>query len=427
MTLESEAPVPPAVTRYTPPWLFGILILPFGAAVGWAASVPFFLRAQGVSLETIGVLSATAAMPYGIKFLWSPLIDFGRWRKVWYLACSVACAIFLGMVPLVPDPAHHLGLLTVVLTASQAAAATLSSALDGLMAITTHVSKQGRASAAYSAGNVGGTSVFSALGVWLVSHVSPQLAGITVAAAVLLSCIWVFVIVEDREQAQEKRQHGAWETLRKHLLALGKDLWATVKSRQGITGLLICAAPVGCGALTNIFTGMAVAFRADDHVVELSNVIGGGVSFLGAVIGGPIADRMNRRAAYALGGGLTACMALAMFIAPLTPATYLWGTLAYQFMSALAYTAFYAMVLEVVSHGAAVTTKYTLFVAVSNLAINYVTALDGFAPGLRALDHTKAVLLFDALITFAGIGVLGLMVLISRNVKSSAATPSVAA
>lgn len=415
MTLKPDVVPLPEEGRHTPPWLFGILVLPFSAAIGWAASVPFFLRAQGVSLATIGVLSATAAMPHGIKFLWSPLIDFGRWRKVWYLGASVACAILLGMVPLIPNPAHNLGLLTVVLTASQVAAATLASALDALMATTTHVSKQGRASGAYAAGNTGGTSVFSAMGVWLVSHVSPQLAGITIAAAVLLCCIWVFVIVEVREKAEEKPRHGVWTTLGKHFSALGKDLWATVKSRYAITGLIVCALPVGTGALTNIFTGMASAFHASDHVVELSNVLGGGVSFLGALVGGPLADRMNRRVAYALAGGLTACAALAMFLAPMTATTYLWGTLCYQFANAIAYTAFYALVLEIVSHGAAVTTKYTLFVAVSNLAINYVTALDGFAPGLGFMDHTKAVVLFDVLITCVGIALFGLMVFIDRR------------
>ena len=52
------------------------------------------------------------------------------------------------------------------------------------------------------------------------------------------------------------------------------------------------------------------------------------------------------------------------------------------------------------------TTKYTLFVAASNFAISYVTALDGRASGFRGLG-ARASITFDGLITFAGISVRG--------------------
>ena len=412
MSQSSSASTPPGF-RHTPPWLFGILVLPFSAAIGWLSlGVPYLLHAHGASLATIGVISATASMPHAVKFFWSPLIDLGR-RKLWYVCASIACAVLLGLVALVPDPANHLELLTIALTGSQAAAATLASALDALMATTTHPSKQGRASGFYAAGNTGGTSLFGAGAVWMISNLSPILAGLSSAAVVLLCCAWVFRITELPHAAAAKVA-SVWKKIGGHATNIGKDLWSLLKSREGITGMIICAAPVGCGALTNLFTGMSGTFHASEHVVELTGMAAAGASFLGSLLGGPLADRMNRRLAYVLAGGLTALCGLAMAIAPSTSTTYVWGVLTYSFANAIAFTAFYALVLEIVAHGAAVTTKYTLFVSISNLAINYATALDGWAPGLGHFEHTHATVLFDTLLTFAGISVVGLMVVIAR-------------
>ena len=57
------------------------------------------------------------------------------------------------------------------------------------------------------------------------------------------------------------------------------------------------------------------------------------------------------------------------------------------------------------------TTKYTLFVAASNFAISYVTALDGHASSFRGMG-ARASIAFDGLITFAGIAGMGLLFLL---------------
>src|SRR5207248_47717 len=128
---------------------------------------------------------------------------------------------------------------------------------------------------------------------------------------------------------------------------IAKDLWQLVRSREGVTGLIICAAPVGCGALTNLFSALAPDYRAPAEIVEAVNGIGGGiVGALGSVLGGYLADKMNRRLCYALAGGITAVCALAMAAAPVNPVTYTWGTLTYSFANGIAFAAFAGMVLE---------------------------------------------------------------------------------
>ncbi len=79
-----------------------------------------------------------------------------------------------------------------------------------------------------------------------------------------------------------------------------------------------------------------------------------------------------------------------------------------------------------VSHGAAVTTKYTLFVAVSNQAISYTTYLDGLGSKIGSLG-ARGVLMVDALLTAVGIGVLLAMVALDRGSRSkSAPAPAIA-
>jgi predicted MFS family arabinose efflux permease len=177
---------------------------------------------------------------------------------------------------------------------------------------------------------------------------------------------------------------------------------------------------------------MAVEYQADQRVVEIVNGLGGGLAgALGSLLGGVLADRMNRRLAYALAGGLTALSALAMLAAPMTPTTYTWGTLAYNFANGIAFATWAGMVLEVVGDTAAVATKYALFVAASNFAISTVTRLNGWASGFRGLSGNwareagaRGALAFDAGITALGIVIVLLLVRYTarRNATTSAAT-----
>ncbi|HYG67869.1 MAG TPA: MFS transporter, partial [Anaeromyxobacteraceae bacterium] len=226
------------------------------------------------------------------------------------------------------------------------------------------------------------------------------------------------------------RAGSVLRALRRHLWEMLKDLGRTVTSREGFTGLLICLAPVGCAALTNLFTGMAPDYGASARVVELVNGVGGGLAgAAGSLVGGLLADRMNRRLAYACAGAATAAAALAMFAGPLTPSTYAWGTLAYGFAAGIAFATWAGMVLELVGPSAATATKYALFNASSNLAISYVTWLDGRAstwplPGAVPAQRS---LLFDAMLTAGGISFLVAMVVLLRRYRPEAASEVVPA
>jgi MFS transporter, PAT family, beta-lactamase induction signal transducer AmpG len=420
--------------RPTPPFLFLILELPFGAAVGFLQiAVPFWLRAAGIDLDTIAAISGTGFLPHALKLFWVPLLDLGAKRRTWYLVMVALTAVLLATCSLVPDPAHHIGLLTALLTAAQATAATAASALNALMATTSREGDKARAGGYQMAGNVGGTALLGTLPIWLLGRSSPAIAGL-VLGGIVLACGLAARFID--EIPTEPLHGPVLPAVTKRIATITRDLWITAKSREGWTGLAICFAPIGCGALTNLFSGMAIDFHASEYTVGLTNGLWGGiVSALGSIVGGFLGDRMNRRVAYCLAGALTATVAIAMGLSPMTEVTYTWGVLAYSFTNGIAFAAFAGLVLEMVSHGTAVATKYALFVAVSNQAISYVTRLDGHASTFIVHGKpwgTAGVVLFDAIITIAGIVALGLLMLALRlqrdpspgGARPSAGTPS---
>jgi predicted MFS family arabinose efflux permease len=156
--------------------------------------------------------------------------------------------------------------------------------------------------------------------------------------------------------------------------------------------------------------------------------LGGIVNIVGALLGGVLADRMNRRLAYAICGGLSGVCAVAMLLAPASPAAFTLGSLTYSLINGLCYAVFYSFVLELVGKresATTVTTQLALYIGASNLAAAYVTWLDGFgydrlkamAPGWASAGRA-GMLAMDALSTFAGLAVLGVMTLYVRRDRS---------
>ena len=420
-------PIRPAPARRSMhPANWAILVLPFGIAVGYLqVAMPYVLRMRGVDMAVIGTISATANTPHAIKFFWAPVLDAGWARKKWYLVMVALTAIALALTSLVPpDNAHHLGpvgmltVYTTLLTVAQATVATSSSAVLGIMASVVPEAEKGRASGWQTAGNLAGTSIGGAGIAWLIAHTTPVFTG-SVLAALCLACTLPMLLVH--EPAAEKHPIAAL------MVVLFKDVWRTLRSRPGWTGMLICLSPVGTGAMLNLFSALALDYSPDPKVREgmvvyATGVASGLISAGGALVGGYVADRMNRRLAYVVFGLITALSALAMMLAPANPTAFTIGCLAYSFANGLCFAAFYAFVFEMVGKGHGATTKLALFISASNQAINYVTWLDGKAYDVgkrwwspHAWAGRAGMLGMDALSTFVGIAILGVMMVVVKR------------
>jgi len=55
-------------------------------------ALPVYLRTHGASLEEIGRVTAIAAWPWSLKFLWAPLVDRLGSRRQWIAACLAGIA-----------------------------------------------------------------------------------------------------------------------------------------------------------------------------------------------------------------------------------------------------------------------------------------------------------------------------------------------
>lgn len=417
-----ELPAPKNPARPTPPWVFFFLDLQFGAAVGYLSiAVPFWLEARGYGIGDIAAAVAWANSVHAWKILWIPLLDLGPYRKLWYLGAAAATAAVFVVLALLPDPTGNLPLFAVLLTVLQATATTAHAANNTLMATTTRFEDKGRVGGFAQASNMGGTGLLAALAIGVSEWASPRAAALTLAAIVVASSAFVLIVVEERHVASAvARASGAWRTAAAHVGSMARDLWSTVRSREGFTGLVICLAPVGCQAMSNLFSGVSRQYGAGPELVALANGIGGGIAgAAGALLGGVLADRMNRRVAYALSGGLTALCALAMAAAPMTPTTYAWGTFTYLFAGGIAFASWTGMVLEMVGLSTAAATKYALFNASLNLAITYVTAANGaggeWLARVAGIASARGALVTDAALTALGITVLLAMLALLRR------------
>jgi hypothetical protein len=392
-------------TRRTPPAVFFFLILPYGTSFGFVSvALPFIAAQRGISVDAISGVVALAFAPHGYKFLWAPLVDTTLTRKTWFstaVALVAAGTFASAAMPIAPE---SIGALTAVVIVSQLGLTFLAMTCQALMGNCLLETEKGRAAGWYQAGAFVGGGAGGGAALWLSQRLAGWQAGAVLAGAMALTTLalrWV------REPPV-----GPRPTLREAVRSLAGDLKRIVTSSVGLTGLLICLLPIGAGAASNLFGALALTWHASAHVVELATgVLGGVASAGGAMIGGWLADRMNRRVTFAMGGGLTALAAVAMALGPETAAAYVVFTLAYQIAAGLSRAAFIGFVLETVGTGA-VATKYAVFASLLNIAILYTTRLEGAAAKRWG---PQGLLLADAAFTVAGIAVLLVIVALMRR------------
>ncbi len=416
------------VRRPTPPWVFLLAMISVGVTSGHVIALSYLLEVNGVEVKDIAALSALTFVPHSWKFLWTPVLDTWMRRRSWYLWTSLASAVGTLAAFLIPMHGHH-ALLSAVLLLVNIAAATSNSALGALCATTVLPEHKGVAAGYFSTGSLASTGLANAFIVLLArppALLSPWLhpvplptIGILVAAIMVVSSLSILLI----DEAPPLRE-PLWPLLK---AVLGNTV-ATVRSRIGWTGLLICLSPVGTAAAANLFGALAPDYHATSGDVAMATGLVFGLSnALGAFIGGYLADRINRRMTYLLSGVLTAACAFGMALSAPTRYSYIGWILAYGIASGLAYAAFYAFVFEMIDDGPGATTKFGLFIGVSNLAISYVTFLDGvmYKQGGRLhLSGAAGLLTCDGALNILGVALIGgLMVILRRQARREAALP----
>lgn len=374
-----------------------VLIIPFGLVTGFiSVTLGYQLGNAGVQAEGVAALVAVSFIPQTWKFLWAPVADLSLTRKRWYALAAVLCALGLAALGAIPPVAASLPLLSVLAFAVSVATTFLAMSVESLMAYGTPDEEKGRAGGWFQAGNLGGFGIGGGAALWIAQHVSiGWLPGATLGAASLACCAGLAFVREPPHLAR-----GA--TVLHGVAGVLGDLWNVVRSSRGFLALLICFLPIGTGAASNLWAAIAADWRAPANTVALvTGALGGVASAFGCLAGGYACDRMDRKKAYWLFGLVQGACAVAMAFSPRTEAVYVVYVLLYAFVSGLTYAAFSAVVLEAMGLGAAAT-KYNVFASLSNMPIQYMTLVDGWA-------HTRwgagAMLYVEAAMCLVGIAV----------------------
>lgn len=411
------------MARRPPPWLFAFPGTTYGAAGSLTGIVmPYLARSAGIEVNNIGWFVWLLFVPSIFQFLYAPIVDFGPRRKYWLVLMTFfSAAAIVGAISMpLPDRLVPFLLLAFV---AQFFTGLIGACYGGLLATLIPDDKRGAAGAWLNVGNLCGGGIAGALAVYLLGHGwEPVSVGLVLAAMVILPALMVLTVDEP------PREHHA--SAGEVFGSLLRDVRRVLFSRAGATGLLLCLSPVGTAALTNFWSALAADYvrpeladqlaaldpkaakllldeKASDVVAYVSGPIGQILTAIGALAGGYLCDRTNRRAMYLLAGALTAVCGIGMALSPPSEATFVWGALVYALITGLCYAAFTATVLETIGAStAAAATRYSMYVAAGNLAIAYVGKVD---TRFSSEAHVEYAVWTDAALNLGGVLVLGLV------------------
>lgn len=289
---------PAAVPPRRPVWIFALLYFSEGAPIGflwWA--MPTLLRAEGVAVERITLLTALLVLPWTGKFLWAPLVDAWRSARWGFRHWAMAAQVMMG-VCLVPlwwlDPVQHLPVWVGLLLAHAFFAATQDVAIDALAVTTAGPEQRGWLNGAMQAGMLLGRSLFGGGAILLATHF-----GWRAVLLALVGAIWVTLIFLWRHgsgsepapcagAARSEFVRSLRNMLRSRVTWLGLGFALTAGAGFEALGALAGPFLVDAGVSTNVtgvFFGLPV-------VVAM---------LLGGLTGGRLADRLGRERIVTLG------------------------------------------------------------------------------------------------------------------------------
>lgn len=432
------APTPSRPAQETSGWVF------FAANAGWGAStahmlvlLPFLLRRQGLSVETIAALTAPTFLPLSIQFLWTPLMDLGPRRRTFFMASSLGAAV-LTLWSFQLLKAGHYGAMLAALIAINGLYTVASAALSMLVATTVPPARQGQA---FGLQCTSGMVTQGVLGTVLLAFTEPPEALVRICQKLglpagpmplmqqgeLLALLLVgsglcgLLMAEAplvRTAGSQGRSAPALTRLaaylRRTVRHAAEETSRVFKTRIGVIGLLTCVAPISTGAAANLFGAIGKDFGAGAGIVSMTTGFGAALAMAaGSMFGGWASDRHDRRNAYMASGVALAAVAACMAFLPATPLSFALCGLAYAVFTGVAYATYYPFVIQLIGTGPGISTRYSICTSASNLAIYYVTLLDGVG---YERSGPRGLLRWDAALNIGGVFlILWLSSLIRRS------------
>ena len=317
--------------------------LPFGF---FTLALPVLMREAGWSLTAIGLLQLLA-LPWLLKFLWAPWVDHHGARRTWLLGlqgCSVVAALTLALLDL---GSASRGLLLAVLVFNLLAA-TQDIVTDGLAVRVLAARERGLANAiqvgAYRLGMIlGGGGL-----LWLWARTNGSTVFAVMAGLLALSTwpVW---------QMRELPPGAAHDAMAPRPRPSAGQLALGWWHRALAPGMLTFAALVFCFRFGDqMVSSLITPFVSDqgagkETIALMKGAVGSGASLLGALLGGALMVRVNRRTAM-LSTGLGQALTFALYIAAALgfggmPLLW-WATVAEGVVGTMATVALFALMMD---------------------------------------------------------------------------------
>jgi PAT family beta-lactamase induction signal transducer AmpG len=373
-----------------PAWLVGITYLPFGLFSGFPMiAMPFLLTARGVSLDHVAAITSVALIPTFTSFLIVPIVDCGLPRRTWALvwagftgACAAGSVLLLERAA-----AGHVAGFTALLVGGMLGAQLYCSTMGGMTPNLVREEDTAAAATWLNVSNLGGLGVGGQIAILLVGHLGTHWGALALAVTIVSPALLLFVL--GREQ-RVPRAFG--ETMRR----LFRDLWAVSRTRQALIGMLIFVTPAAPFAAINLFSGLGHDFHVSDTTTTW--LTGAGNSLLccvGALLGGWLSERLDRRMLFVGTGVVGAVGSLGMAFGPRTAAVFCVGVGFYYLLAGVNFVACSAAAFDIMGvNNPLSATQFALLMAACNVAIETVVVSDG-----RGYAHfgAKGLLMTDAL------------------------------
>ncbi|NEP57134.1 MAG: MFS transporter [Symploca sp. SIO2G7] len=362
-------------------------------------TLPVFLRQQGASLESIGLISLLS-LPWTLKVLWSPIVDrygWTRWGhyKSWILAMQsllVVTLIFCATL----DIQTNFSLLTVGIVLVISLAATQDIATDALAIKLLKPSERGlgnsiQTAGAYLGGILGGGGLLVLLGYWGWTGSLLSMALVT-----LLLLIPVF-FHREKPASYQSEPNLSWKMFLKFFSRQGIGRWVVI--------LLLYM--MGVTIANTMFRPLLVDLGLTLAQIGVMNgIVAYSAGLVGAFVGGFLMKPLGRKKALIVFSVLMA-ISNASFILPTLgftslPVLYL-ISMGCQFAYSMALIPLYTIMMDN-SRLLTAGFDYTLQVSIVFVGSLIVGGLSGFMAEAIGYQGTFAISVAIALVSVAVIG-----------------------
>ena len=373
--------------RAPAPWLFAILSASHSVVTGGVSGtlLSFLLRQQGVAPHAIANQRALLLLPASLFFLWSPVTDFLLRRKTWVLFSTAASSL---TVMLALENRSYASKSAVTLLWTSSCLILLAyAALGGLISLLMRQEQKTRVGCFLQAGNLAGGALSGGGLLLLATHVSKWTLGLAAGALTFIPALPVLLFHEPSVAKRGK-------SFAQEMVVMGREFKKTFLRLSALPAVLLLVSPLGSGGAIGILSSIARDYGVSGNQVAWTNGLMGGVlTFAGAVAMALMPARFDIRMAYAVTGLVNAGVLGVFCFGTPRPWMYIVGSGLFLFTVGACWAMYSALVLKIVgAPGRSGCGRYAMGVSLASLPVAYMAALDGwgakwFGPkGLPGMD-----------------------------------------